>query len=115
MKVYQTASALSIEKNRERDVDDEVQPWDCLHLIDYQQILQKDFKTWQELFEQQYTRPGEEAKPGGWKAKTSWMSELNRIRNENAHSYSVKESEYNFLVAIHTWLDLSKVGREPEE
>jgi len=105
MKVYQAASALAIEKNRERDADDEVEPWDCLHLIDYQQILQNDSRAWQELFERQYTRPGEKARPGGWKAKTSWLSELNRIRNENAHTYSVKESEYNFLVAIHSWLD----------
>jgi DNA sulfur modification protein DndB len=107
VKVYQEASALAIDKNRERDTADEVEPWDCLHLSDYQQILQKDHKIWQEVFEQQYLRPGDEAKPGGWKAKSSWLAELNRIRNENAHSYSVKESEYNFLVAIHTWLGLS--------
>lgn len=107
LKVYQDATTLAAEKNRERDTTDEVEPWDCLHLSAYQQILQRDHKVWQELFEQQYTRPGEEAKPGGWKAKTSWLAELNRIRNENAHTYSVKESEYNFLVAIHTWLGLS--------
>jgi DNA sulfur modification protein DndB len=114
-KVYQSASALAVEKNRERDVDDEVEPWDCLHLIDYQEILQKDNKIWQELFERQYTRPGDRAKPGGWRTKTSWVSELNRIRNENAHTYSVKESEYNFLMAIHTWLDLSRTGDETGE
>ena len=113
MKVYQDASTLAIEKNRERDANDEVDPWDCLHLSYYRQILQRDFKTWQEVFEQQYTRPGEEAKPGGWKAKTSWMGELNRIRNENAHTYSVKESEFNFLSAIHAWLDLGRRGSEP--
>ena len=104
--VYQEASKLAIDKNRERDSADEVEPWDCLHLINYQQILQRDSKTWQEIFEEQYTRPGDEAKKGGWKAKSSWLTELNRIRNENAHSYSVKESEYNFLVRIHTWLGL---------
>ncbi len=110
--VYQDASTLAIEKNRERDTDDEIDPWDCLHLIDYQKILQRDFATWQEVFERQYTRPGEESKPGGWKARTSWLSDLNRIRNENAHTYSVKESEYNFLVAIHTWLEPSRMVDE---
>jgi DNA sulfur modification protein DndB len=111
VKVYQNASALAIEKNREREPEEEVEPWDCLHLTDYQQILQKDFATWQELFEATYTRPGEESKSGGWKAKSGWMSELIRIRNENAHTYSVKESEYNYLVAIHAWLELDRPGQ----
>lgn len=72
--------------------------------------MQRDFKTWQDLFEPRYTRPGDEAKPGGWKTKSGWMSELIRIRNENAHTYSVKESEYNYLVAVHSWLELDKSG-----
>jgi DNA sulfur modification protein DndB len=115
LKVYEDASALAVAKNRERDAADEVEAWDCLHLIDYQQILQKDSKIWQEIFEQQYTRPGDEARKGGWRAKSSWLTELNRIRNENAHSYSVKESEYNFLVAIHSWLGLGGTVTTPEE
>lgn len=113
--VYQEASALAIDKNRERDVEDEVEPWDSLRLIDYQKILQRNFTTWQELFAAQYTRPDEESKPGGWKAKTGWLDELNRIRNEVAHNYSVKESDYNFLVAIYTWLEPDKIGSESEE
>jgi DNA sulfur modification protein DndB len=107
-KVYQDAVMLAAEKNREREEEDEVESWDCLHLIDYQHILQRDNKTWVDLFERQYTRPGDEKK--AWKAKTSWMSELNRIRNENDHTYSVKESEYNFLVSINSWLQLGKVS-----
>jgi DNA sulfur modification protein DndB len=106
-KIYHDAMELAAEKNRDRDTADEVEPWDCLHLSAYQQILQHDHKTWQELFERQYTRPGEEARKASWRSKTSWLIELNRIRNENDHTYSVKESEYNFLVAIHTWLGLS--------
>lgn len=114
-KVHQGAATLALEKNRDRDVDDEVELWDCLHLIDYQSVLQKDMKIWEEIFAEQYTRPGEERKPGGWRAKTDWMTQLNRIRNENAHTYSVKESEYNFLVAVHTWLGLNKLGTEMGE
>jgi len=106
VKVYQNASGLAAEKNRERSSEEEVEPWACLHLTDYQQIFQKDFRTWEALFEEQYTRPGEEARPGGWKAKTGWMSELIRIRNENAHTYSVKESEFDYLVGVRTWLKL---------
>ena len=113
--VYQEASTLAIDKNRDRDAEDEVDAWDCLHLIDYQKILQRSFATWQELFATQYTRPDEKSKPGGWKAKSAWLSELNRIRNDVAHNYSVKESDYNFLVAIHTWLEPSRITSELEE
>ncbi len=112
-KVYQEAIALAAEKNRERDEDDEVEPWDCLHLINYQEILQQNNKIWVDIFESQYTRPGDEKK--AWKSKTSWMGELNRIRNENAHTYSVKQSEYNFLTGIHTWLQPERVTAETEE
>ena len=113
--VYQDASTRAIEKNREKDVEEEVEPWDCLYLIDYQKTLQRNFTTWQELFAPQYTRPDEESKPGGWKAKTAWFGELNRIRNDVAHNRSVNESDYNFLVAIHTWLEPGKIAAEPEE
>ena len=46
-----------------------------------------------EPFEERYTRPGEEKK--GWKVKSNWLARLVRIRNENAHTYSVSEDEYN--------------------
>ncbi len=110
LKVYQSAISLAAEKNREKDSDEEVEPWDCLVLTDYQQIFQHNYQLWQELFEKQYTRPGEESTKGGWKARTSWMSKLITIRNSNAHTYSVQESEYDFLVAVHTWLGLDKSG-----
>lgn len=113
--VYQDASALAVDKNREREAEDEVEPWDCLFFVDHQKILQRDFATWQELFATQYTRPNDDSKPGGWKARTAWLSELNRIRNEIAHQYSVKESEYNFLVAIHRWLEPDRTAADPEE
>ena len=100
VKVYREASTLAAEKNRELDHDEEVEPWDCLHIRDYQQILQHDHGVWVERFSSTYTRPEDDNKPGGWKAKTSWIAELNRIRNENDHTYSVKESEYDLLVSL---------------
>ena len=55
-------------------------------------------------FEKRYTQPGEEEKAGGWKKRTGWLVEMNRIRNENDHTYSVKESEYEFLLELKAWL-----------
>lgn len=106
IKVYREASGLAVEKNRELDAADEVEPWDCLHLRDYQQILQEDHGVWVELFATTYTRPDDETKSGGWKGKTSWIAQLNRIRNDTDHSYTVNKDDYNFLVSLKTWLDL---------
>ena len=102
LKVQQDAALLQLEKNREREDEDEVEPWDCLHLIDYKTILTQKQDLWVELFEKQYTRPGEEGR--SWKNAVNWMVELNRIRNENDHTYVVTEDEYEFLVLLTTWL-----------
>lgn len=104
LKVIQDATQLSLEKNRSKDIADEVEDWDCLHLIDYRTIFQKDHAVWSEVFMKQYTRPGEETKPGGWKARSDWLVELNQVRNKVAHGETVTEQEYEFLVSLSTWL-----------
>ncbi|MFC7598018.1 DGQHR domain-containing protein [Terrabacter sp. GCM10028922] len=103
-KVYEAAAVLAVQKNMDLEDEEEVEPWDCLHLIDYYTILTQNFDLWQRHFEKTYTRPGTENDKGGWKGRVSWIQELNRIRNENAHTYSVKEEEYDFLVSLTTWL-----------
>lgn len=106
IKVKREASTLAMEKNFERDANDELEPWECLNLIHYKEILQNKNAIWVELFEEQYTRPQDEGKPGGWKAKSEWLTELNRIRNGIAHDYVVSQEDYDFLVSTKTWLDL---------
>lgn len=101
VKIYDNAMSLAAAKNREiENEEDEKEPWDQLHLIDYREII---LKNWQKLFEKQFTKPGEE-KIGNKEAKTSWMVELNRIRNENYHTYYVTEDELAFIQQIHDWL-----------
>ena len=41
---------------------------------------------------------------GNKEAKTEWMQKLERIRNNNFHTYSVKEEEFEFLSELHKWL-----------
>ena len=103
-KVYLGANALAAEKNLDRAAHDEVEPWDCIHLIDYQKIILQNHDLWKRRFEKRYTKPGDEEKAGGWKKRVGWLVEMNRIRNENDHSYSVKESEYEFLLELKAWL-----------
>lgn len=103
-KVQQDAMILAAEKNLDLEAENEVRPWDCLHLINYHAIITQSNDLWQRLFKKRYTKPGTENAPGGWKSSANWLIELNRIRNENSHTYSVTEEEYEFLVSITSWL-----------
>jgi DNA sulfur modification protein DndB len=98
------AETLAVEKNLDLDPDQRVGAWDCLHLINYHEIMTQSQEIWRDGFAQRYTRPGEESKPGGWKSRASWLVELNRIRNENSHTYVVKPAEYAFLTELTAWL-----------
>lgn len=103
-KVYEKAGTLALAKNREiENESEEKQPWDCLNIIDYRSIATYG-KNWSEIFEIYYTRSGEEKISGGKDAKTKWMQKLERIRNENFHSYSVTEEEFSFLSELKEWL-----------
>jgi len=100
--VYTKASELAVEKNRTLDPDDEVEPWDCLYITDYQKIFQSKFELWEKIFASRYTKPGDESK--AWKTQSAWMSDLIRIRNDSAHNHAVKETDFRFLVALVDWL-----------
>ncbi|SNS73324.1 DNA sulfur modification protein DndB [Ekhidna lutea] len=98
--VYDRAGSLANEKNREiENVEDEVEPWDCLNLIDYRKIA---LKNWQDCFDKAYTMP--DHTKGNKEDKTKWMVKLGEIRNKNFHSYIVSEEEYDFLVSLKEWL-----------
>ena len=101
-KIYSDAFLAAAKKNRDiENEDDEKEPWDQLHLIDYREII---LKNWQKLFEHQFTKSGEEKISGGKEAKTKWIVELNRIRNENYHTYYVTGDELSFIEEIYDWL-----------
>lgn len=101
-KISEKATVDALAKNRELEDDDElVDPWDCITIIAYREIA---LKNWQNIFEKEYTKPGEEKISGGKDEKTKWMVRLERIRNQNFHSYSVTEEELWFLEELHDWL-----------
>ena len=102
--VYDESIKRAADKNYEAETKlEEVEPWDCLNIIDYRKIASYG-RNWADIFEKSYTRPGEEKISGGKEAKTSWMQKLERIRNQNFHSYSVKKDEYEFLCELYEWL-----------
>jgi DNA sulfur modification protein DndB len=99
-KVYSEAMAAAARKNLEiGDDEEEKEPWDQLHLINYREII---LKNWQKVFEGMFSRPG----IGGNKEnKTNWLVELNRIRNENFHTYYVTSGELSYIEEIYDWLN----------
>lgn len=110
--VYDESMKRAADKNYEAKTKlDEVDPWDCLNIIDYRRIATYG-RNWSEIFEKLYTKPGEEKISGGKDAKTNWMQKLERIRNQNVHSYSVKVDEYDFLCELNEWLIERKVINE---
>ena len=112
--VYDAANQRASNKNYEAKTKaEEVEPWDCLNIIDYRKIATYG-KNWSETFEKHYTKPGEEKLRGGKEAKTGWMQKLEHIQNQNFRSYSVKEGEYGFLCELNEWLIDKKVENELE-
>lgn len=101
-KIAEKAITDALNKNREiEDEELEVEHWDCLTIIAYREIA---LKNWQNIFEKELTKPGDEKLGGGKDEKTKWMVKLERIRNQNFHSYSVTEEELAFLEELHDWL-----------
>ncbi len=101
------AVALATRKNRDiENEEDEVEPWDCINIIAYRSIA---VKNWQDIFERDYTRPGEEKISGGKDEKTKWMVKLEHLRNQNVHSYFVTEDELKFLEELYEWLILKEI------
>lgn len=105
-KIRVEAGKLAVERNAELALGEEVEEWDCLYIVDYQTILTQDNDLWKRLFEKRYTRPGDETKPGGWKARSNWIAHLNDLRKVVTHAQgrSVTVDEHEFLVTLVTWL-----------
>ena len=97
-------NSVVLAQQKKRETGNKVEPWDCLHVIDYREIA---LKNWRDIFEKSYTRPHETKISGGKEAKTKWIVELNRLRNQNFHSYYVTKDEIEFLRDLSSWL-LSK-------
>lgn len=101
--IAKPARDLAYDKNREvEDEADEVSDWDCLYLINYRVIAEKN---WRDIFENHYTFPGEEKINGGAKAKTKWMERLNRVRNGLDHvPPKISDEDLSFLEQLEEWL-----------
>ena len=104
--VFKEASELAFEKNYSKiEGQQTIEPWGCIFLTNYREIATYG-SNWSKLFEKSYTRPGEDKGNISKDKKTSWIVDLNRIRNIVSHSNSgsVTEDDYKFLKEIWEWL-----------
>lgn len=103
-KLYTHLVTEAAKKNRTIENEkDEKTPWDCLNLIHLRDIMLHQAQ-WSNLFQKQYTIPGEEGLRK--EQKTNWLVELNRIRNVADHEYSVSKNDADYVAALHDWLVL---------
>lgn len=112
--VGRDAVQLAYDKNREIDDEaDEIQPWSCLHLIDYKSIAKKN---WKDFLEINYTLPGEEKINGGAEAKTKWIERLNKIRNNVSHaSPTISDDDLAYLEQLYEWLITKSIRNKYQE
>ena len=102
----------AVEKNIDLPTDKQVTVWDCLYLLDYESILLQNHALWQKRFAKRYTKPGDDGNTGGWKARASWLAQLNKVRNNVSHAQGVSEEDYAFLTELRDWLLLDKIDNE---
>lgn len=97
-KLFMDLNDRANQKNYDiENIDDEVEPWDCMYLINYKEILEYNWG----LFELNYTWPGNENKRKSEKIK--WFFQLNEIRNKCAHKYVASNADLEFLKELKDW------------
>ncbi|GAA1001103.1 hypothetical protein GCM10009551_072850 [Nocardiopsis tropica] len=100
--VQKKAGELAVEKNLDRDLTEEVHPWDCMYLTQYRDIFTASPDLWSKLFASQYGSP--RVPKGQWKKASEWLIRFNLVRNKCAHSEPVSEDDFEFVVAVRSWL-----------
>jgi DNA sulfur modification protein DndB len=110
-KVREKTFHLAVDINLDREVSNEVTPWDCMYLIDCREVLTYNDDLWRRLFQKRYTRPGDEG-ISGRKNRTEWLVRLNEIRNNTAHDRGISEDDYTFLVDLRSWLLLDELDND---
>jgi DNA sulfur modification protein DndB len=111
-KIRRETAHRAADKNLDLPPHEQVESWDMMYLIDYREILTQDNQLWIKRFEKRYTKPGDETKRGGWKARSSWMTDLNDIRNDVNHARGIGEDAFAFLIELRSWLLLGEIDND---
>jgi len=103
-KIRSEAALTRIDQNESRPKNEHLDDWDCLYLLDYFKIVTYQHDIWVEVFENRFTRPGEEKISGGWRKKASWMERMNEVRNDVSHNRAVTDEDFEFISGLREWL-----------
>jgi DNA sulfur modification protein DndB len=101
-----------LARNLDRASGEQLEEWDCMYLVDYNEVLAYSHDVWQRRFEKRYTKPGDEQLAGTWKRKLDWIKDLSDIRNDLTHSRGISEENYAFLTELNLWLVLAEVDND---
>ena len=107
--IYKRAKGVADEKNYDSitsgDGASTVTVWDCVTLKECKEVVTIG-SHWTDLFEAILTRPEESKISGGKAAKTKWIEQIETLQNKlGKPSYSVSTSEFEFIKAVHTWIE----------
>lgn len=111
-KVRRDTAVRAAEKNVDLLSDAQVAPWDMMYLIEYREILTRNHLLWTKRFEKRYTKPGDEQKAGSWKERTSWIVNLNEIRNHVNHARGISDENFAHLIELRSWLLRGEIDNE---
>lgn len=111
-KVRLDTAQRAAEKNVDLPSNEKVEDWDMMYLIEYREILTQNHELWIKRFEKRYTMPGYEEKAGGWKARSSWIVDLNTIRNDVSHLRGISEEAFAFLIDLRSWFLMEEIDNE---
>lgn len=98
------AGKMMVERNADRSAGEEITEWDCLYFVNYKDVMTQTQDLWKELFQKRYTPPGDERKPGGWRAQASWIAKVGELRNDVVHQRTISVDDHDYLVTLYTWL-----------
>lgn len=111
--IYMRAKGEADEKNYEsvnaNDEETAVSIWECVTLKECKDIVTAG-NHWSDLFEEKFTLPGEERKPGGKAAKTEWIEKIDKLQNKLKNpSYSITTEEFRFIEEVLHWSRENKI------
>jgi DNA sulfur modification protein DndB len=110
--VRKSTSETAIAQNLDRPANEQLEPWDCMYLVNYHDVLAGSHDVWQRRFEKHYTKPGDEQLSGTWKNKLTWIKDLNEIRNNVSHARGITDENYAFLTELKSWLLLGEIDND---
>ena len=105
-KVYKTATQE--QSSHEYETGEKKDFWEFFTMSDLRDIVQYG-NNWSTLFAEKFTLPSEATKTGGKKAKTEWMTVIDKLqKNVGRANFNVTKEQRNMLLEVDSLLPFDK-------